>query len=787
MRNRQVRNRRFAFSSIAALAFAAIMPATAAAQGESVWIEDGRSRITVVADARFLELDPAARRNRTDAPLHWAAHDLAEYLEQMTGARPEIATEAAPDTLPVRIRVKEEAGELGKSSELGDAYRVDIGAEGVQLIGETPRAAAYAVYQVLHDLGVRWYGPETWTEIVPRHDRVAFDISIRDFAPDYHSRNLWGDRRWMLRNRMGGPQMPQGHGFHRFMQGMEPRDKEPLVERHPEYYPIIDGRIQGRQANLSHPDVLERAITSVRNLFERNPDALGTSLGPDDGALRDERPESRALMSGDPDPLFPHRPDSTDIVVWFINQVAEAIEDEYPDKLLGFYVYSNHKSVPNLDPHPMIFPKIAPISYSRYTSVGTPNAPTSMMLKQVMQQWVERSPKVGYYLYNFNLADCAMPFTRVAAFRRDIPNLFQWGMEYASIESHANWHTMIPGNYMIGRLLWDVETDVDGLLDEFYRLYYGPAADAMRVYNETLETAYETTSAYSGNLWSMHRILTPSVMTALENSLDAAEEAARGLHPYEKRVGVSRIPLTMAQAWFQAHYGLQNWDIDAVRKGNRRFTEAYEEGREQYENFFAPMIIRYWRAFHQPSFEGAVNIAGNGRVLLRLPDVWKAYFDQTTIGESMALYHPLSPKDSWLDMKTYSANIDEQGFPYFRGLIWYAIDLETPAFTVEEGEEIFLWFGGNDSTTRVYVDGHLAGDFRTSNFRPGEVPVTPLLRPGETQHLVVQVDNRPVYELGTGGIMRPVVLYKRALEEGEEAVQPPEDYDPEAGPLFTVD
>ncbi len=775
------------FAFMFAAIFSHVSFSIAAAEEESVWIENGHSRITVVADAEYLDLNPESRANRDEAPLHWAAHDLAEYLEKITGVRPAVATEAAPDTMPVRIRVSEEEGDIGKTSELGDAYRVDIGAEGTQLIGETPRAAAYAVYQVLHDLGVRWYGPEEWTEIVPEHDSVTFEVATRDFAPDYHSRNLWGERRWLLRNRMGGPQMPQGHGFHRFMQGMEPRDKEPLVERHPEYYPKYGGEVQGRQANLSHPDVLERAVTRVRNLFERNPDIIGTSLGPDDGALRDERPESRALMSGDPDFLYPHRQDSTDIVVWFINQVAERIEDEYPDKLLGFYVYSNHKSVPNVEPHPMIFPKVAPISYSRYTSVGTPNAPTSMMLKEIMKKWVELSPKVGYYLYNFNLADCAMPFTRVAAFRRDIPNLFEWGLEYASIESHSNWHTMIPGNYMIGRLFWDVETDVDKLLDEFYPLYYGPAAEPMRAYNEILEEAYETTSAYSGNLWSMHRILTTEVMDELESNLSEAEEAVEGQNPYEKRVSVSRFPLRMAQAWFQAHYGLQEFDIEAVKEGNQAFIEAYEEGRDKYESFFATMGRRYWSAFHQPTFEDAIRIAEDGDILKQLPDEWKAYFDQTNIGESMSLYHPHYPKDSWVDMRTYSANIDEQGFPHFRGLIWYAVDIETPDFELEEKEEVFLWFGGNDSNTRVYIDGHLAGEFATSNFRPGEVPVTPMLRPGELQHLVVQVDNRQVYELGTGGIMRPVVLYKRVLEEGEEPVEPPEDYDPEAGPLFTVE
>ncbi len=758
------------------------------AYAESVWIADGQSRITVVTDTEILELDPEARANRERRPLHWAAHDLVDYLEKISGIRPQLAATAAADTLTVRLRTLDADETFGLTSELGDAYRIEIRADGVDLIGETERSAAYAAYHLLGELGVRWYGPEEWNEVIPTHERIAFPIGNREFAPDYHSRHLWGDIRWLLRNRMGGPQMPQGHGFHSFMQGREPRGAGRLVERHPEYYPKVDGQVRGTQANLSHPDVLQRAIDHFRERFERNPDALGASIGPDDGALLDERPESRAMMSGRPDPFWPQHPDATDLFIRFANRVADAIYDDFPDKLLGFYVYSNHKTVPGIDPHPMLFPKVAPISYTRYTYIGAPHSPTAVQLEYTMREWQKLSPRIGFYLYNFNLADMAMPFTRVSTFRRDLPNLHRWGYRYATIESLGNWHTMIPGNYMIGQLLWDIETDVDALLEEFYPLYYGPAAEAMRAYDRLLETAYENASAYAGNNWAMHRILTPDVMDGLEQHYDVALQAAGDREPYAQRVSVPGYGLRFAQAWFRARNAMHRFDFEAAGQSNRDFLDNFEATRETGLDgqFFARQILSYWNAFHRQSFESAETVAAEGRRILNLPDVWKAWFDYTVIGAMQGLFDPRSPKDTWLELNTYSATIDEQGFPFFGGLIWYALDIDVPEFNLNDGEAVFLWFGGNDSNTRVYLDGQMAGEFRTANFQPAEIDVTPLLRPGATQHLVVAVDNRPVYELGTGGIMRPVTLYARTLREDEEPAPPPspDDIGPEQRPLF---
>ena len=43
---------------------------------------------------------------------------------------------------------------------------------------------------------------------------------------------------------------------------------------------------------------------------------------------------------------------------------------------------------------------------------------------------------------------------------------------------------------MISRLWWDPTQDVDALLDEYYRLFYGPASAEMKTFIEHCEVEY---------------------------------------------------------------------------------------------------------------------------------------------------------------------------------------------------------------------------------------------------------------------------------------------------------
>jgi hypothetical protein len=717
-------------------------------------VDQGKARVCVVVPAKAIPAkgaaaDPAFEHHRL------AAKDLADYLGKMSGAKVTVSDKPAAGLVPIYVGSAPAKIALTKKSDFGDAYLIDVGPKRIVLDGESSHSLRYAASHLLHVLGVRWYGPDDMGEHVPRRQTVIVPIGRAEEAPRFQTRNL-GSGEWGWRNRIGVQMLAQGHAFDGIM-GTSKRFKT-----NPEYYPIVNGKPYGGQANLSNPKVVELFIQQIGAEFRKGPTTWAggktAAIGPDDGLLLDERPESRAMESGDLDRIF-RVPSATDRFIKFANAIAAGLEKEFPDHTFGFYVYSNHDFPPRtVKPHRNLVPVVAPIAFNRYLSIGNPNEATSMMLKDNILAWKALCRRVGVYLYNYNLADTAMPFTRRLAWSKDLPNLYKWGIHDATIESMANWHTMVPGNFVIANLLWDINCDVPAMLDEFYANYYGPAGPAMRAYNTLLENAYESTNAFAGCTFSMHRIFSPELMGKLEAALAQAVAAAKSDALITRRVGVTGHSLNFAKHWLAMRSALNDFRLAEAEKHAQAFLDEYKTADKAYPGYFVTYIDSYFKAFHHRSFVAAGKIAREGTVVYKFPDEWPAVLDESKVGETMGLHLPNAGLGNWTKLKTYSASIDEQGQPFFRGLIWYRHEFALPA-GAGSAKALKLWLAGTDDAVHAYLNGKDLGTQAPGNFGPAEFDLTAAINRTGRNILTLSVDNSGITELGTGGLVRPALIY----------------------------
>jgi len=752
------------------------------AQGAPVTlVAEGKAKCCVVVGKEEAFREPALSNWAPKATLlKWAAEDLATYLGKMSGAAVPVGDKPVEGLLPIYVGCAPEEVKLTKSTEFGDAYVVDISGKSIILHGESRRAVYYAAAHLLMNLGVRWYAPDDIGEVVARRKTVTVEIGRTESAPDFITRRIWcagpEQTRWMYRNRLGEPSIPAGHSVHGYAAKL-PGWKEGVDGRakHLEYYAIVNGK-PGR-INLANPEVVRVFAEKGIELFREGP-RTGTpggkqgigmmSISPDDGYMEDERPEVQAMNSPGREPIL-GMPSFSDAWFTFLTRVCAETDRQAPglDFKFGSLAYMNYIMPPTkVKPDPRIIPVIAPITFNRYTSMGTPGAPTSELLEEVVKGWAAVSPRVGMYLYNFNLADMAMPYTRRVHWTKDFPKLHALGVKDITIESHPNWHTMVPGNYVAAQLLWDVNTDVEALLDEFYPSYYGPAGEPMRRYDSTLENAYESTKAFAGGVWAMHRILTPEVMKQLEDALLEAELQVKGKGVYEQRVDIVRHSLSFARIWFAAREALNRFDLAEAERQGAAFVANYQAGFGKYPLFFgpnrswSPNIERYFELFHNRSFQDAGRVGREGMVVYKFPDEWLAHLEPVENGAKSSGRMPDAQKDEWRPLKTYSASLDEQGLPFFRGVIWYRQEFELPQETAD-AKESHLWFGGLDSVAHVWLNGQDIGEHRAQHFGPLDVDVTQAARRNGRNTLVVAVDNTFPNELGTGGIVRPALIYLR--------------------------
>ena len=97
---------------------------------------------------------------------------------------------------------------------------------------------------------------------------------------------------------------------------------------------------------------------------------------------------------------------------------------------------------------------------------------------------------------------------------------------------------------------------------------------------------------------------------------------------------------------------------------------------------------------------------------------------------------------------------------YYKGEAWYRQEVEIPARF--KGKRIFLWFGGVDEKAKVWVNDKTVGISHGGAFLPFELDATEAIRAGARNVVTVRLINEHVNELGTGGIMAPVMFYAPA-------------------------
>jgi beta-glucuronidase len=173
--------------------------------------------------------------------------------------------------------------------------------------------------------------------------------------------------------------------------------------------------------------------------------------------------------------------------------------------------------------------------------------------------------------------------------------------------------------------------------------------------------------------------------------------------------------------------------------------------------------------------------AAKGRATLDGP--WLFQPDPDAVGEARGWEKPETERDGWRRVPVpmawdhYDPTMED-----YEGVAWYA--LAVPAERVVRSSWQRIRFGRVNHKAKVWLNGRLVGENLTG-YLPFELPATPFLRAGQTNWLVLRVENGTRYDWlpGTpivewvqyGGILEPVELltthpvhiaHRPAAEEG---------------------
>lgn len=666
----------------------------------------------------------------------------------------------------------------------------------------------YAVFDFLGRLGVRWFLPGDFGEVVPTMTTIAVgELNVVE-RPDFPMRSFWthnkteemGKERelWMIRNRLN-PRSPYWFGVPSdgSLVGYLPRDQ---VTQHPEWFALQpDG---SRNPNLpcmtdelrrhdpkyaGQPRILDEVLKKVGEDVKAG--RRVSSMAPEDGIPACDCDNCRKLSIRYTDGYMADRdaggpaPEYLTSQEWFffVDKLLEATAEKYPGHIISTNGYANRVFPPEVSPtfnrHKNLTVMFADILGCTIHGYDNPKCWQMREQYNMLKQWCKISDKVWVYGYNYTMLvskATLTPMTRRV--RSTVPMVKAAGSIGFFDQEEADMSLLgIPIYVARMALEWDTKADVDAILADFYRKWFGAAAKPMQEYYNALEAAFDTAPVHGHEDVILPEIYTPKLMARLENAIRQAEQAA-GTDAEKLRVRAERLIFDHTKLFVEVEKAKREYRFGAAADMARRML-AIKEELHAITPFFGyrpyPVYDQKWEA---ERMERLAKLTAGG--LIPLPEVARFATDKFDVGRSQRWMEPGYNDAKWRTCRTTAGwqnqqLKDDDGLPLmskdghaYRGFAWYRFTVN-----IGNGDE---WRHKGAETGRlllpavvnqawVWVNGRYVGrsNYMQAWFRPAEVDldITPYLKPGNNT-IAIRVLCTEDYFGANGIYERPFIYLK---------------------------
>lgn len=765
--------------------FLALVNASLLFADNPVVVLDGRSRAVVCVPERLWDdagkssepasvwrsLKPEDNRRR----LRESVRDFVGIIERISGAKLAVeigAPKADDDRIAILIGelAAEKFGPPAKKMEYGQGLRVVVNEKAVGLVGESDLATSYAVYTLLDQLGCRWFMPSPLGEVLPSAKTIAFKEQDLSTGPHTIYRGLWYcDNDFARRNRLGGMELQAGHA-------LEITVPKELRVQHPEIRAIIKGKPHDHWLKWTHPLVAEAISTSMLATLDKDPQINSLSLSPDDGATWDESDDTK-FDAGDFDASL-QTVAKTDRLMVLCNRVATTVTAKHPHVKFGVLAYVDYTRPPVREkPHAAIVPQIAPITFSRAHPMNDPGEPNNPSLRHLVEGWGKVVPATSYYFYGYYLAEVSSPNPMLTKWGHDIPYIYERGAcRYWQPETITNFETSLHAHWLGLRMAWDPSQQPTKIIDEINRGFYGSAASAMAAYWPHIDDTWVKTPEYAGCGFGHLRRWTPKKLAEARQLLNAAKAACQ-TDTEKARVQLADDSLGHFEMLMQQRQNLADGKWTRLADDVKAYRSKLIELGARYEPQFAfakmgwtgenTLNVRYFDAFYAATHNDAARVANDFKVLAAPLNEWRFQADKEKRGEDAGWFRPEFDDSAW---KTTNCVVDtwsSRGLHNYMGSAWYRQQVELPAWP--SGKKVFLWIGATDGRVKVFVNGQLiphvndkgeSADSATGYCQPFSFDITSVVKPEAKTQISLYCTRETVNELGTGGLLAPVAIYR---------------------------
>ena len=406
------------------------------------------------------ELSPVLISHGDPAPERYAASELCKYLGKI-GIDARTAAAGANVSLVV------------DTSLPYDGYAVDAAEEGTLTIrGGSSRGVIYGVYGFLEKYaGMRFFMPGV--ETLGEGD-VAVDEGLT-YKPVFEMRQVdWrcgaGSADWCVKNGINMASVPDEMGgrvrYGGFVHTME----------------RLAGVPQREQPCFSDPDVLKKAIASVREILKNDPGVTIVSVSQNDNMNYCKCPRCAAIDA--------EEGSHAGSLLRFVNAVAADVAKDYPSVVIDTLAYQHTRKAPAITkPLPNVCIRLCSIECCFSHPLSDPTCAVNAAFCRDIIEWNKICSRIYIWDYVTDFRFYVPTFPNFGVLRENMRFFAEHGVK--GMYPEGNYNSPRSGEfgelrcYLLAKLMKDPymsAPDYNRHMDEFLEAYYGAGWRNIRAY-----------------------------------------------------------------------------------------------------------------------------------------------------------------------------------------------------------------------------------------------------------------------------------------------------------------
>lgn len=490
-----------------------------------------------------------------------AASLLNFFVKKITGAElPVVNTGIMPRRGDIVINSGEDTPDTRE-----DGFSIKADGQDIVITGGKGTGAINGVVTLLENYcGVRYYAAHAYS--CPKSKNLVLPSSldlIENPAFRYRQTQAYSlsqDTIYKLWHRLEQPEeiFAAGYWVHTFDR-LLPSGK--FGDLHPEYYSLINGIRRPGSASqlcLTNHDVFEIVADRVDSIFRANPAQNMISVSQNDGNFTFCKCENcRAIDEAEGSP--------SGTIINFMNKLAA----RFPDKEFSTLAYLYSVPPPkNIKPLPNVNIMLCDIDCMREVSLAD-NATGQAFMKS-LEGWAKITSNIFVWDYGINFDNYVSPFPNFHVLQANM-KLFKKNnvsMHFSQIAGSKGGDFSELRSYVVAKLLWNADCDVDSVIQSFLSGYYGKAGPYLYRYMKIQEGALLGSNIplwiYDTPVTHKNGMLNSSLIKVYRELFDAAEKAVASDSIFLKRVWQQRLSIQFAQLEIARTKPLE--DIEMISK-----------------------------------------------------------------------------------------------------------------------------------------------------------------------------------------------------------------------------